>query len=153
MTDVTSEADLLHRLISLYEAPVRLTLDQRAGAACVWCSGAPGPEAADLEGSGRGCQGCYAARLAWIVTWYDWHNHFERCHACWQGMTCHVAYGRRILHEQTIAAAAKPDVVCGACPKPIHRLELGAPMLWDGESTPYMGYAHVRCMSGRGPYR
>ncbi|MBK3524796.1 hypothetical protein JHN54_24690 [Streptomyces sp. MBT70] len=96
----------------------------------------------------RACTRCYAARLAWYITWYDWHGHFSACTPCRQHQTCYVGHGRRLQHERTMPPIDKKPV-CLSCPAPLLATELVAPVRWEGSDGFNLGYVHLRCLSRR----
>ncbi|MFI0188467.1 hypothetical protein ACH4PW_13035 [Streptomyces sp. NPDC017082] len=123
----------LHRLISVHEFPQSLPRAILTGEACLWCLAPINGTAVDLGLSDdlplAGCEPCYSARLAWYVSWYDWHEHYQRCVPCQQRRTCYVGHGRRILHEQTTGPADKPQPTCFTCQDPLLRAEIRAAAL------------------------
>ncbi|AGF64913.1 hypothetical protein SHJGH_5250 [Streptomyces hygroscopicus subsp. jinggangensis TL01] len=148
----------LHRLISWYDVPLNLPSAALAGEACVWCTSPADATAVELDPSNplprRGCLLCYAARVAWYVSWYDWHSHFESCTHCQQRKTCYIGHGRRLLHEQTIGPADRSKPKCAACPAPVLSTELVAPLHWQGTTHQIrLGYAHMRCLTGKARVR
>ncbi|MFI2202673.1 hypothetical protein ACH47Z_18210 [Streptomyces sp. NPDC020192] len=150
--DVLAEVERLRLLVSQFTMPAQLTAEQRAGSACAWCGGKPGPATADLHAVGmtpRGCSDCYWARLNWITSWYDWQDHIAECEYCLGGSMCFVSHGRRTTHEQTITDAGQPELSCGSCTGPILRTEMAVPRRWDGDTAPYLGYIHLRCAARR----
>ncbi|MEV6803123.1 hypothetical protein [Streptomyces sp. NPDC051132] len=149
----------LHRLISVHEFPQALPAAILTGEVCLWCLTLIDGTAVELGPSAdfplAGCEPCYSARLAWYVSWYDWHDHYQSCVACRQRRTCYVGHGRRILHEQTTGPADKPQPTCFPCRNPLLPVEMAAPLLWHSPSTfaPRFGYAHVRCLTERATVR
>ncbi|MEV6803924.1 hypothetical protein [Streptomyces sp. NPDC051132] len=143
----------LHQLIAVHEFPQTLPPAALAGEACVWCTSPADATAVRLSAAlpWWGCLHCYSARLAWYVTWYDWHDHHQSCNPCQQRRTCHVGHGRRTLHEQTTGPADKPHPKCFTCRGPLLPVERVAPLLWHSPTTfaPRLGYAHVRCLTER----
>ncbi|EST24409.1 hypothetical protein [Streptomyces roseochromogenus] len=151
----TEEMERLHRLVS-WEMPSGMTTAAAAGKACVWCGGPLGEDRARLQTSvpRLGCGRCYSARLAWYITWYDWHRHVSSCTtACQQARVCHVGYGLRAVHDVTIAAAGKEAPQCVSCHHPIHVGEMTVPVRWEGTSQDHLGYAHTQCVMTRAAVR
>ncbi|MFJ4806668.1 hypothetical protein [Streptomyces murinus] len=147
---VPKESQRLHRLISFYEGPWRLTGEQGADAACVWCGRLSGPDGVDLDSiSGRSCSACYLARILWLITWYDWHQHVLGCTPCQQRRTCYVGRGRRVRHELTIMPAGKRPPFCESCHCPVEADEPAMPVRWEGDSHDRLGYGHRRCVTRR----
>ncbi|MCG0062223.1 hypothetical protein L0F81_02790 [Streptomyces tricolor] len=149
---IADELARLHRLVSWFEVPLNLPSSALAGEACVWCVSPVDGTSVELEPSTPlprwGCMPCYSARLAWYVSWYDWHRHFDTCLHCQQRRTCYIGHGRRVLHEQTMGPIDKhPE--CFICPSPLLAGDLVGPVRWEGDSRLYLGYAHLRCMTGR----
>ncbi|MFH9398960.1 hypothetical protein ACH4JS_04140 [Streptomyces sp. NPDC017638] len=146
----------VHECLSWYEMPGRLPAAALAGEACVWCTRPADATAVELAPSAAlrrlACQRCYAARLAWYLTWADWHTHFTACTACQQRQTCYVAHGHRLLHEQTAQAIGKTPE-CLVCPAPLLATELVAPLCWEGNTRFNVGYAHLRCLTARASTR
>ncbi|GGR71291.1 MULTISPECIES: hypothetical protein [Streptomyces] len=149
---IPEELARLHQLVSWYDLPRWLPEAARAGKACVWCAGRADATAVELEPSAalprRACTRCYAARLAWYITWYDWHGHFSACTPCRQHQTCYVGHGRRLQHERTMPPIDKKPV-CLSCPAPLLATELVAPVRWEGSDGFNLGYVHLRCLSRR----
>ncbi|MET8563219.1 hypothetical protein ABZV75_22485 [Streptomyces flaveolus] len=154
---IAEELTRLHRLISVYEVPLNLPSAALAGEACVWCVSPVNGSTVELEPSADlprwGCMPCYSARLAWYVSWYDWHGHFVSCIRCQQRKTCYIGQGRRLLHEQTIGPADRGRQKCAVCPAPVLSTELVAPLLWEGTAHHHLGYAHLRCLTRRASNR
>lgn len=148
--------DRLHRIVS-WESPSAMSEAAAAGEACVWCAGPLGEAPARLQtGAPRlACGQCYSARLAWYVTWYDWHRHVTGCISCRQARDCHVGRGFRALHDVTIVftPAGKTGPRCVSCHHPVHEGELAVPVLWEGNSCDHLGYAHPQCLMTRGTSR
>ncbi|MEV6806586.1 hypothetical protein [Streptomyces sp. NPDC051132] len=153
------ETARLHRLICVHEFPQSLPAAILAGEACLWCLTPIEGTAVHLGLSDdlplTGCAPCYSARLAWYVSWYDWHEHYQRCVPCQQRRTCYVGHGRRILHEQTTRPADKPQPTCFTCRDPLLRAEMAAPLLRHSPTTgaPRFSYAHMRCLTERATIR
>ncbi|AYN37979.1 hypothetical protein D9753_02305 [Streptomyces dangxiongensis] len=149
---IAEELARLHRLMSWYDVPQQLPATALTGEACVWCSTPVGSTDVQLEPTEiprRGCAGCYTARLAWYVSWYDWHLHVQTCTACQQRQVCYVGHGRRVLHELTIGPADRDAPVCIVCVKAPSAVDLVVPVRWEGDARLYLGYAHAGCASGR----
>lgn len=148
----TEELDRLHRLIS-WELSVGMSPAAAAGEACVRCEAPADETAVRLERDGtpwKACVRCYIGRLAWLISWYDWHQHVTACDSCKQARTCYVGHGRRLLHTQTIGPAGKRPAHCCSCHRPVQPTELAVAVRWEGESRDHLGYAHARCLSRRG---
>ncbi|CAL9290736.1 hypothetical protein [Streptomyces sp. SudanB182_2057] len=149
---IPEELARLHRLVSWFEVPRRLPAAALAGEACVWCADPADAVAVELVPSAvlprLACLRCYLSRLAWYITWYDWHAHVEVCAACQRRRICHVGHGRRVLHERTALPIDKKPR-CVACPAPLLATELVAPVRWEGSSRFHLGYAHLRCVTER----
>jgi hypothetical protein len=146
----------MHECVSWYEVPRRLPAAALAGEACVWCTSPPDATTVELAPSATrprlACLRCYTTRLAWYLTWANWHTHFTACTACQQRQTCYVGHGRRLLHEQTATAIDKTPK-CIACPAPLLSTELVAPVCWEGTTRFNIGYAHLRCLTARASTR
>jgi len=151
---IAEELDRLHQLIT-WEMPAVPSPGSVAGEACVWCHLPPGDTAVDLVVGmpRRGCADCYTTRLAWLVSWYDWHDHVRACVSCQQARTCHVGRGRSALHERTVALASQRPLRCVSCHQLALASQLVLPVLWEGTSSDHLGYGHTLCMVRRATTR
>ncbi|GAA1500298.1 hypothetical protein GCM10009787_77820 [Streptomyces bangladeshensis] len=74
---IAEELARLHRLVSGFEVPPNLPSSALAGEAFVWCASPADVTFVELEPSVElprwGCMACYTSRVAWYITWYDWH--------------------------------------------------------------------------------
>ncbi|MET8765450.1 hypothetical protein [Streptomyces sp. NPDC004658] len=143
---IAEELARLHRLVSWFDTPVPLPAEAVTGHACVWCLIPADSTAVDLESAAdypqRGCLSCYSARLAWHISWYEWHSHVAECFPCKQGRMCFVGRGRRILHELTAGPAGKEPPACFSCHRTLLAQETAIPVRWEGEASFHLGYAH-----------
>ncbi|MFK0155360.1 hypothetical protein ACIQVK_25205 [Streptomyces sp. NPDC090493] len=134
-----------HSLV-LMDAPARISLEASAGVRCVWCDASTREAGVDL-GLGhiplRCCLTCYMGRLAWMATWWDWHDHIAACAACLRGATCYVARGRRALHAATIARGGSGPMCCHLCHGQVADHEAAVAVAWSGQSGVRLSYAHI----------
>lgn len=151
---IADELARLHRLVSWFDTPAPLPADAVTGKACVWCLIPADSSAVDLESAPdyprRGCISCYSARLAWHISWHEWHTHSLECFPCRQGRPCFVGRGRRILHELTIGPAGKDAPACVTCHRTLLAQETAIPVRHGGLDSSHLGYAHPRGCDGRG---
>ncbi|MEV6544377.1 hypothetical protein [Streptomyces sp. NPDC051665] len=115
---------------------------------CIWCDLPPGDRAVCLlpEAPWRACCRCYLARLAAMITWCDWHDHIARCTPCKHGEKCFVARGRRHLHQEAAALLGEP-LRCFPCNEEVTGQDLVVAVIWEGDTSPHPGYAHVLCLA------
>ncbi|MFJ6573701.1 hypothetical protein ACIQNU_40515 [Streptomyces sp. NPDC091292] len=137
----------------------RLTAEQNAGAACVWCAAALAPGAGVDLGEGMGwrphsCGRCYPLRVAVVRTFRNLHAHWTSCTPC-EGAArvgdrlCAEATTRQAAHLRARKAADKETPTCFSCRNPITERESQAgtfaPHVWTApnSSTPYRTFVHT----------
>lgn len=149
MTTIASAEDLWHWHVLTLSQMGRISGAASAGEHCVWCSRPPDDAGVSLlPGEDlRACRACYMGQYAAMTTWSEWHGHIEGCDTCKAGRRCHVARGRRRLHQQASDLREDGVLHCFHCHEPVADQDLVVAVIWEGASSLYPGYAHVLCLT------
>ncbi|MFJ3794914.1 hypothetical protein ACIPSJ_01360 [Streptomyces sp. NPDC090088] len=143
----------VHDLVML-RLPERITVEARTGQDCLWCLAPLDTTGIDLEPGVtrfRSCAVCYLTRLAWAITWRDWHTHILACDTCQRGENCMTARGRRAQNEKACAALGETLSCTAGCLLPIDSSDQAVAVVWDGLTHSYPGYAHTACFPAEVP--
>ncbi|MEL3944895.1 hypothetical protein [Streptomyces sp. LNU-CPARS28] len=143
--DVTDVADAVR--VFLVPAPSLLTIEQRAGNACVWCPETilPG-QGVDLGGADgcypHACPPCHEVQGAALAAYLDWHAHAEDCVLC-QIAPCETTLTMRQAAMRARERAAWGPAYCGACQHTFLAGEGFMPHVWVGASRVMLSLVHT----------